>query len=394
MAAADNQRIYFAIQKVGFKGDGEAGNYEAAHGVQDISIATNFNIDPVFQLGQLESYELVEDIPDVEITMSKLLDGYIPIYIYATQQATSPTLSGRSSVKCVMGMGIYDEDRATEAHDPDAVVECSGLYVQSVSFEFPVDGNFTENITLVGNDKIWKDDANIVNPDNSARAAVLPSPGALWTSEVPVGTGGVQRRQDLQFAFVTGFGLDTNNMVADPDATVLPPDIYGITASGSNESSVFGAYDVHVQNITVSAEFGRTPINELGRRSPYYRYVEFPVEVTCDIEVIATSGDFISATEAGILTTTGQNVCGDVGNLTNRTIRIATCEGTRISLGIKNKLNSVQYGNGGVGGGNATVTYSYTNFNDLTVIHPLEETINATALSEDWWSDRSSYLVS
>jgi len=41
--------------------------------------------------------------------------------------------------------------------------------------------------------------------------------------------------------------------------------------------------------------------------------------------------------------------------------------GYAFDLGKKNRLSSVSYGGGDAGGGNATTTYSYTNFNDLDV---------------------------
>ena len=44
-------------------------------------------------------------------------------------------------------------------------------------------------------------------------------------------------------------------------------------------------------------------------------------------------------------------------------------EGARFDLGNKNKLASVTYGGGDAGGGNATVTYNYSNFNRLSVRH-------------------------
>jgi hypothetical protein len=58
-------------------------------------------------------------------------------------------------------------------------------------------------------------------------------------------------------------------------------------------------------------------------------------------------------------------------NLTNRTIRIISRDSTKIDLGTKNKLSSVTYGGGNAGtnGGNATVTYSYSNFNSCSVYH-------------------------
>ncbi|MBF9655980.1 hypothetical protein, partial [Streptococcus pseudopneumoniae] len=91
-----------------------------------------------------------------------------------------------------------------------------------------------------------------------------------------------------------------------------------------------------------------------GRKGPYHRYVNFPVEVRCDIEVLSTRGDMVEATEAGVL--------GNGNNLASKTIYIATTEGTKLDLGTQSKLASTNYGNANAGGkgGNATVTYSYT----------------------------------
>ena len=114
----------------------------------------------------------------------------------------------------------------------------------------------------------------------------------------------------------------------------------------------------HVQSISVSTDFGQENIQELGRFGPYHRYATFPIEVTAEFEVIATSGDLV-------------NVSGNAPNLTNNDICIRDTAGTVIDLGDagsgKNKLSSVSYSGGDTGGGNATVTYSFSNFNVLTV---------------------------
>ena len=124
----------------------------------------------------------------------------------------------------------------------------------------------------------------------------------------------------------------------------------------------------HLSSVSVSTDLGREELFELGTRQPYARVVTFPIEVTCDIEMISLSGDMINAFADGC---GNDDPCtGIVDNLTNQIIRVATCEGTRIYLGTKNKLASVNYGGGDAGGGNVSVTYSYTNFNDCTVMHP------------------------
>jgi hypothetical protein len=100
-----------------------------------------------------------------------------------------------------------------------------------------------------------------------------------------------------------------------------------------------------------------------------------------EFEVIATSGDGINATEKGYFTgdysydgsVTVANdstpVCDPRFNLRDQKIYLETCEGTKIYLGTKNKLSSVNYTGGDTGGGNATITYSYTTFNDFVVAH-------------------------
>jgi len=184
-------------------------------------------------------------------------------------------------------------------------------------------------------------------------------------NDSPCAANGIARREDLKFSYV-GTGLDVNNMVDDVDTTILPTDIFGITASGTNELDTAG---VHISNIIASADFGRDNLNELGRKGPYHRFVRFPVEISCEIEVSSISGDMVSATEEGVFTTLPVGGCSNAGNLNNQTIRIATCEGTRIYLGAKNKLSSVNYSGADAGGGNVAVSYTYTTFNDFTVMH-------------------------
>jgi hypothetical protein len=123
---------------------------------------------------------------------------------------------------------------------------------------------------------------------------------------------------------------------------------------------------------------GRESIFELGTRQPYYRYINFPVEVTSEFEVMSVSGEWVNATAKGYYTGTESSptvandstpACNNRFNLQNETIFLETCEGTRIGLGQKNKLTSVNYTGGDTGGGNVTMTYSYQNFNDFSVAH-------------------------
>ena len=101
--AQPNQRIYFAIQGVAIKPDGQAApdagptwqTKNVVHGVQSVAVTTTFNLEQAFELGQLEIYENIEGVPDIEVSLSKVLDGFPPAYVMATSQASTPTLGGR-----------------------------------------------------------------------------------------------------------------------------------------------------------------------------------------------------------------------------------------------------------------------------------------------------------
>ncbi len=356
-------RIYWPVHQLGFAPDG-SNTFTAAHGVQSVGTNTTFNLEQVFELGQLEIYENIEDRPSIEVTSQKVLDGYCPLYLLGTQNATAADLAGRSVVKTSAGLSIFPPDQSAASGTPKSSVIMSGLQVSSLTYTFNATSNFTEDITLVGNNKVWDITAPFVFS------------GAFNNTDQPqsiTGSGGVNRREDMLFdptIIATGAGLDTNSHLADPNCTILPGGTFGgipgITSSGTNPGDSDGSRRVCVNQITVSVNLGREEIFCLGKKNPTCRFLTFPTEVTTDIEVVSCSGDLIDATEDG--------VAGNGDNVRYKSIRVAIREGLRLNLGTKNKLRSVSYGGGSTGGENVTVTYSYSNFNSLTVQHPADVT--------------------
>ena len=113
-----NNRIYYAIQQVAFRKNsaGTGGTNYVAHGVQSVGITTTFNLEQAFELGQLAIYENIEGTPDVEVTLSKVLDGANPLYCMATaDQIAGPQLAKRTVPSTFMQLGIWDE--ANESAD-------------------------------------------------------------------------------------------------------------------------------------------------------------------------------------------------------------------------------------------------------------------------------------
>ena len=396
-----NNRIYYAIQQVSFgkNSTGRTGTKTAAHGLQSVGITTTFNLEQVFELGQLAIYENIEGTPDIEVTMTKVLDGYIPLYCLATaDQTNGPQLNKRcdSDTKTIVQLGIWDEAVEGVTGTPETWCEMSGLYISSVAYNFPVDDNFTEDITLVGNVKVWGSGQS--TSSLACQTEYQPSgvDGAFGgNNDAPVGTGGIARRQNIVFATGTaaiagGTAAEKaliSAQVEDADLSIMPEDIQGVGTSGFIDTA-------HVQSITASVDVAREELFELGRKIAYARPVTFPIEVSCDIEVTSSSGDLVNAVDACSGSAGIANSCdAEAANLTDRTIRIATCEDLRVFLGNKNKLASVTYGGGDAGGGNATVTYSYTTFNDFTVLHWADQSDSGgSASGAEWWKARATYL--
>lgn len=337
-----NNRIYYASQSVAIKpqnGDGSSlyAGWYLPRGVQSVGMTTNFNLEQIFQLGQLAIYDQVEDVPEIEVTLNKIIDGTAPLYLICMggssgiSGANGLNLAAVANNRANFKLGIYADTVSAATGTPTHYVDCSGMYLSSVSYTIPVDGSATEDITLVGNNKVWN--TGLANPTNFRVSGVESSPSTA-------------RRYSLSY----------------PDS-IIPTGAGGIRVPADRLNG-----KPYLQNITVSSDLGREAINELGRMAPYFRYVNFPVEVTSEFEVIASDGDYVNASDFNEL-----EGCGNTyQNLVNKEIKVVICgsgagDSMSVNLGLSNKLTSVNYTGGDTGGGNATITYSFQTFNDLVV---------------------------
>jgi len=352
---AANNRIFYACQAVAIgryqvggsaPGATPAELLKSVHGVQSVGINTSFNLEQAFELGQISIYENIEGLPDIEVTIEKVLDGYPLIYHMATSGVIEVTpstnsLVARAKQRCNVALGIFSDEKETVSGVAPVEVLMSGMYVSSLSYTLPVDGNAKESVTLVGNSKGWFTSAGAIT--NSWTNNVALAQALNFNNDSPIAVGGIQRREDVMMA-----------------NSILPISIYGVTQSetaGNNWDNVKLRPKAHIQNITISTDLGREDILELGHKEPYYRSATFPVEVTSEFEVIAVSGDFINAYANG-------------DNTSTQKILIELRDGTTFDLGDENRLSSVNYTGGDAGGGNVSITYSFSTYNDLTILPP------------------------
>jgi hypothetical protein len=352
---SSNKRIFYACQAVAITNycDDSLLAADMVHGVQSIGIDTKFNLDQAFELGQIEIYENIEGTPDIQVTLQKVLDGYPLIYHMATvgvKGTANSGLAARSKQQCDLRLGIFDEESSNVASAAGTEVEiyCSGLYVSNVSYTIPVEGNATEDVTLVGNNKTWLT-GTACKVTTSIATAFNGTNSPLALGSGGVASGGIQRREDVMLS-----------------GCIFPRSINGVVGdSYGNGMNANGDPRIHIQSFSCSTDFSREDVFELGRKTPYYRPASFPVEVSTEIEAITTSGDFVTATEAG---NSGLYSTIDSGNNTQaESIFMLLRCGYAFDLGAKNRLAGVTYGGGDATGGNVSTTYSYTNFNELDV---------------------------
>jgi len=300
-----NQRIFYASHAI------KVGN-SVAQGVQSVAVNTNFNLEQVFQLGRLAIYDNIVIDPDVEITVTKALDGRKSIWNLATGGG-SLVSNANDQTTLVLGVG---DDTADAIVANTSSITMTGCYVSSLNYTFPVDGNFTEEITFVGSHKV------------AGGAALAP----VATSPAP----NVLRRQNFNTA----------------DST-LPSDLTGKKLS----------------QVTISADLGREKMFALGQQSPFHRFVNFPLEITVSFDVIQ---DGNAGTKLAGPDFDQENDNCQALSFPKREINIILCgnDGNNtygFYLGSGCNLQSVSYSGGDTGGGNVTETYTYITYNELDI---------------------------
>ena len=332
-----NNRIFYPIQAVGIGKSptptgsivSESSGFRWMKGVQTAGMSVTFNNEEVMQLGQLEVYQDIEDTPDVEVNIEKVIDGHHLLYLQAVGNAGTGNIIQALDKKSDVYFVIYpDTNTASSGNTIESLIYCSGMYAASYGLNFSVDGNATETLGLIGSNKQEYTIDQLT--DMSLNTGFAPMGHTPHSPNVNVG-----RRQHVQTA-----------------ASTIPASVQKAIRGGSG----------NIQSISMSVDFGRENLYELGRFGPYYRSSTAPISVTCDFEVISISGDRVNVSETTtnlvpesikiFVDTNGAN--GGEGQMT-------------VDLGTRNKLTSVQYGGGDAGGGNSSVTYSYRNLNYMLI---------------------------
>jgi hypothetical protein len=324
-----NKRIFYASHAVAVENETDTpynGLNNTIPGAQSVSINTSFDLAQVFQLGRLALYDNFPANPEVEVTISKALDGRPLIWNYYTG-VNSKSLQAAANDQAAIILAVGQDDDVDGVIGPiESSITMTGCYVSSLNYTFPVDDNFVEELTFVGNHK--KTGGSVSAPPENPDERII-------------------RRQNFRL---------------NGEGSILPSGVAGKCIS----------------NVTISADLGREALYCLGSYAPYHRFVNFPLEITVafDITQDGAGGTLLAGPNFDV-EEIGE--CQSASAIVEKEpILLQICRSTEgqvveiayeFDLGSGCAIQSVSYSGGDTGGGNVTETYTYLTYNELTITY-------------------------
>lgn len=385
-----NKRIYYAVQAVAAEpidSDGsKLGEKIKLQGLQSIVLNTKFDLDPVSQLGSLETYDVSLQQQNIEMTLIKTIDNKPPLYLLLTQgsngDSNNKNLVDLGARKSDLYLGIWNDTNNMASGSPIQTLMCTGMVISSVEYNINLE-KLSETVTLESSSKEW-----LESGDENELPAQNPQ-------DQPPDTVQVAARYNLDF-----------------DNSILP------TGSGGIYGNIS---DLRLLSINIKCNIERDKIYQLGSMVPAAYRIINPATVTCSIETIMSSSEFAKFHEysghqyiASLVNDqtkhpvtydikfpqdpdnnwwkSGTRVLGPNGNESFCTteipehtfpkdilIKIKNCNNnsvniTRdtddlyINLGSNNRITSIDY-SGDTSGQNIIVKYNFTNYNDFIIRH-------------------------
>ncbi len=350
MTAPNSTRLYYAVQRAALcrcsTTVGTAGlNDVSANGkypgifsslIQSVGISTSLEYEKLYELGRLQVYSNIEGIPNVEITVERAIGVYLSDSSDQDNTYGSGTLwhmcggtvTSASNKRFNLNMEVSSDHN--EENIPKKFVQCTGLYLSNYTINFNMEGPTTETVTLVGSHLLWT--SGVIPTGGSALHGMVP--------RIPNTAASSNRDSSKQ--------QNVSNVMTREDYTAAT----GIELSG-------------LRSLTFSVNMEREELLELGSKTPYFRTATYPIETSLEIEFLARerSGNPYGYS-ANIDETKVNNGCG-VSHRLPSTTRIDA--GNRSFSFGEMDWTGTTYSGGDAGGGNATITESYTGQNYYAV---------------------------
>lgn len=308
------KRVFHACQGVAIDGNPLAG-------VQNLSVRTSNDTHVVDNFGSLDIAGVYADNPTSTITLSRVINASADIR-YPTNSELHEVLPSITTNGKYLCLFIGDDTKDIAGNTAGTSIKYNNIVYNRYTYNFVVDGNFTEDIEIISNEKIiGNNDCDITSMES-----------------LPTGSGiDLARRQ----MFSSSYNLGEK-----------------FPASGN------------LQTLTIDIPFNIQTVQEFGKpisdNTKKYRYATMPVEITVEATIQYTPSNSNDEYDNYGFSSSGVS-CNSGGNLpTTDSLSFGFCSG--INFQIDNCiLNSVNYDGGGTDGSYVQFTYSYSCYNQFKI---------------------------
>lgn len=309
---AGNSRIFYGLQQV------KVGS-TVLNGVQSVGASSTTNVENFSRFGSIGATTILQDL-DLEITIENAL---------GSGWANVLTAAGISGVSTSIDTPVAVEIQYLTATGHTKVVTLSAI-LSSYSIQMGVDGPATESVTF-----------------QNAGTAVFTD----GTDDTALGTPAGNICAVITRPNFSGFSTSYSDDACDPAPT---------WAAANNYSNVL--------SVSASMDIGTEKVNVLGQSLSFGKYVTFPIETSMEVELhldpaAGTYADDADDTMGGFLSGSFTNP-GDT-SLIDRTYHTLIKLPSNYYYMTGARLTGVSRSGGDVGGGQVSITESFSSVNDL-----------------------------
>lgn len=307
------------LKRATYRGVGLFANGKQLNRVTAFGATGTLSKEEVFELGNSKIIEIVEDSPDVSMTIDANEYGSVET-LFALANKTTGNEIKFSEVFENAQVPIWNYVKETEGSETMFAQLMIGAVLTNYSANFSTDGNSTESFSLNADNKYWLrgDGVHI----KKVHAELDGEEWIVWNA--PVGysakkimsvelNGRVLSSSEYTIAGETGFGVSVNIPNTDSEDSVY----FVVAGKGANDSDNFsevkpnqdtftntikrrGHIEVYLyneeeeikvtpaQSVSIDASLNREDIPALGFKRFYDRPLALPIDVTASIDVIFT----------------------------------------------------------------------------------------------------------
>ena len=311
-----NKRVFYATQAVLLDSAGTAlGASDVIKGVQSVGINTTIDHRTIRDLGKPSPISILEGKPEVEASVERIIASVNDVIFPSSGGDLLADATHAKEYDMLLLVGEEAREQiATSGASTQAELKLSYLQVSSVSYNFEVNGPFTESISFVGHNKEW------------STTRTFSSTGQLGFTH----SGDVAKRIDY-----------------NTSSSIMPSEVQGT-----------------IQSIDLIVNLSRREVLDLGKRqgassaseTNKYKLLDVPVTVQTTISTIIKEKHFSSDL-------TAQSFSNAPASKQIKVVLTFGGSNLTFDLGSENYLTKVDRRGADTDGGNVEALYEFENYN-------------------------------